>query len=251
MFRPNKRITTVIFDLDDTLIDWSPKLERGADVSRRHIGNVYNFLLEDGHVMPPWETFLLLFREVVVERWTEAKRNWTGVNFEHVLTDTFVVCKLDLNRIDLNAILRAYNWQPVPGVVPYADTLPVLNTLKQSGYKIGLITNSMQPMWMRDIELDAYGILKYLDARITSGDAGYMKPHPYIYWMLLKRLHSTPKRTVFVGDRPVNDILGANKAGLTSVLMDPPHLNYSLDSIKPNFSITKLSELLPILKELD
>ncbi|MCP4417004.1 MAG: HAD family hydrolase, partial [Chloroflexi bacterium] len=149
------------------------------------------------------------------------------------------------------AILCVYDWTPLPGVVPFDDTLAVLDYLKKSGYKIGLITNAMQPMWMRDIELRAYGILDYLDARLTSGDVGFMKPHPFIYWRALELLSMEPQEAVFVGDRPANDIAGANDAGMISVLMSPPHLNHELNGVRPNYTISKLEELLPILAQLE
>lgn len=160
-------------------------------------------------------------------------------------------CGLNKAQFNLETVLQAYDWQTVPGVEPFNDTLSVLETLKTAGYKIGLITNAMQPMWMRDIELQAYGILDYLDARLTSGDVGFMKPHPFIYWRALELLDVQPEEAIFVGDRPANDIAGANEAGLTSVLMSPPHLNRELNGVRPNFTITTLTELLPILTELE
>lgn len=147
--------------------------------------------------------------------------------------------------------VRAYDWGLIPGVVPFDDTLSVLEHLKNDGYKLGLITNAMQPIWMRDIELRAFGILDYLDVRLTSGDVGFMKPHPFIYWQALELLEVKPEESIFVGDRPANDIAGANDAGLTSVLMAPPHLNRELNGVRPNFTISSLSELLPILAQLE
>jgi FMN phosphatase YigB (HAD superfamily) len=55
---------------------------------------------------------------------------------------------------------------------------------------------------------------------------------------------------MFVGDRPENDVRGANEAGMVSVWMDPPHLTLELDDVEPNYRITQLAELIPILREL-
>jgi FMN phosphatase YigB (HAD superfamily) len=105
-------------------------------------------------------------------------------------------------------------------------------------------------MWMRDVELEAYNIIEFLDARITSGDIGYLKPHPQIYKRILEMLDVQPEEAVFVGDRPKSDIAGANQIGLTSVLMAPPHLERELDGVVPDHTITSLSQLLPILENL-
>lgn len=249
--RENQRIKAVLFDMDDTLIDWSGLQDDMTAIETRHLQNVYDYLSDKGHSLPPFDTFGQQFRETLIHAWTEAKKSWTGVSFVTVMEDLLIACGLTKDKIDIDAVLHAYNWATVPGVEPFDDTLPVLQQLKNSGYKIGLITNAMQPMWMRDIELRTYGILDYLDTRLTSGDVGFMKPHPFIYWHALELLDVQPAESVFVGDRPANDIAGANEAGLTSVLISPPHLNRELDGIRPNFTISNLTELLPILAQLE
>lgn len=246
-----RQIQAVLFDLDDTLIDWSQRTMSSGELLQRHMGRVYDFLHTAAHPMPARDDFFACYKEKVAAHWAAAKQTWSGVNFGEVLLDSFAACGLDPAAIDLDAVLSAYAWQPVPGIKPYDDTLEVLDTLKQQGYKIGLITNSMQPMWMRDVELEAYGILPYLDARVTSGDLGYMKPHPHIYQHLLDKLQTTAVHALFVGDRPENDIVGANKVGLVSVWMNPPHLERPLNGVQPDYTITRLRELFPILAELN
>jgi putative hydrolase of the HAD superfamily len=172
-------------------------------------------------------------------------------SISEMMLQVFENLGLDLDRIDMHEVLLVYDWRPLPGVVPYDDTFEVLEELKCRGYKIGLLTNSFLPMWMRDIELREYGLIDYLDARITAADAGYLKPHPIIYQKTLEMLGMTPEEAVFVGDRPRNDIAGANNFGMISVLMDPPHLNRELEGVIPDYTISTLSELLPILEALD
>ncbi len=249
MSTPNP-IKAVLFDLDDTLIDWSKKTVRSGVISRKHVLNMRSFLVNKGHQMPSADDFFALYQDIVIDSWGEAKKVWAGVNFGKVVEQTLAAAKVDLSTINLQDVLVAYDWEPVPGIEPYADTHDVLTFLQENNYKIGLITNSMQPMWMRDIELEAYDLLRYFDARITSGDTGYMKPHPNIYNKALSMLEVAPQEAVFVGDRPGNDIIGANDAGMTSVWIDPPHLDYDLDGVVPDFTITTLSELKPILASL-
>lgn len=249
--RIHNRVRAIIFDLDDTLIDWSGQLIHGAEIGHRHLDNVYHYLQTQPDVSLNRAVFFDCFGEVLVQLWTEAKEDWSGVSLQAVMSQTLQACGVAVSRLDLNTILQVYDWQPVPGVRPYPDAHSVLETLQQSDYRIGLVTNSMQPMWMRDVELEAYGFMAYLDARITSGDTGYMKPHPAIYERILTLLEVPAAQAVFVGDRPANDIAGANEAGLISVLMRPGHLDYHLNGVQPDFTITNLSELLPILADLE
>jgi HAD superfamily hydrolase (TIGR01509 family) len=245
------KIDAVIFDLDDTLIDWAEPSLTWAEFTRPKIENVRQHLLGCGHQLPPADEFFDVVDRAMRDTWVEAKPTWLIPSMGEVMCRVFAGLGLDTGQIDVDEVLRRYDWGPLPGVVLYPDTIQVLDALRLHGYKIGLLTNSFMPMWMRDVELHAYGLMEYLDVRLTSGDVGYLKPHPAIFQAILEMIEASPGRTVFVGDRPQDDIAGANKAGLISVLIDPPHLNRELDGVQPDFTITSLSELLPILDELD
>jgi HAD superfamily hydrolase (TIGR01509 family) len=246
-----QRIRAILFDLDDTLLDWSTMAGEWRDITRQHLDNVHDHLSSADHQLPDKETFFNLYVEIVIQSWDDAKVTWAGVHFADVLSKSFEELGLNLNRIDLTEVMVAYDWQPMPGVRPYDDAISVLGELQRRGYKLGLVTNSMFPMWMRDIELKAYDLIDYFAVRITSGEARHMKPHPAIFQRALQLLKTVPEQAMFVGDRPANDIAGANESGLVSVLMAPSHLNRGLDGVRPDYTIASLSELLPILGELE
>lgn len=244
-------VQAVLFDLDDTLIDWSGQEGSYFSVMSPHLDKVIRHLETDGHVLGDRDAFKRLFGEIVIRHWSTAKATLNAVDMRLVLQETCEAVDLDSGRIDLTSLLRAYDAGPAPGVVLYPDTLAVLDELQARRYKLGLITNSMMPMWMRDAELRAFGLLDYFDVRLSSGDAGYIKPHPQIYHAALAEIDVPPQAAVFVGDRPGNDIAGANAAGLISVLLTPPHLNYELNGVAPDHIIESLSDLLPIMNVLE
>ncbi len=247
----HRRIHAILFDLDDTLLDWSGLTTDYQAFMRPHLDNVYDYLAEKEHILPDRDTFYQYYLKTVINHWSEAKKTWYAVNFGRVLVDFCQTIGLDAAQIDFQALMCAYDAQPIADVVLFSDAIPVLESLRSQGYKIGLITNSMMPMWMRDIELKAYKIIDYFDVRITSGDTGYIKPHPFIYEKALELLNAEPCEAVFVGDRPEYDIVGANDAGLTSVLMAPPYLERKLNNVRPDHIISCLTELLPLLRALE
>lgn len=249
--RHKRQIEAVIFDLDDTLIDWAQPEIAFQDYIRPKIDRVHCFLVQAGHPVPPADDFFALLNEAMHQAWDDAKVDWQIKSIGQVMMESFTSLGLDTSQIDIDQVLRTHGGGVFPGVVLFEDTLDVLAELRQRGYKIGLLTNSFMPMWMRDPELEAYHLLDYLDARVTSGDTGYLKPHPAIYHEILARLGTRPENAVFVGDRPVNDIAGANATGLISVLMNPPHLDRDLNGVVPDYTITSLSQLLPILERLE
>lgn len=247
----HKRIDTILFDLDDTLINWAGQTQTLNQATQPHVDKMYDYLLGKGYSLPSRDVFLEAYYQAVRDHWDAARQTWSGLSFADVLRDLLGQFALPVAEIDITAVMRAYDWQPVPGVDLFADTLSVLQTLRQKGYKMGLITNSMMPMWMRDVEIETYGLRRFLDICVSSGDVGYIKPHPAIFHSTLAQLGSTPERAVFVGDRPANDIVGANEAGLTAVLIIPHNIHHELESARPDYTITCLSELLPILETFE
>jgi len=244
-------IQAILFDLDDTLIDWSGRQGTYFSSMIPHLDNMLDHLEAGGHALTDREGFKTTLGETLVSHWSEAKVTLQAVDFRRVVQDTCRAHYLDTSRIDLMELLHAYDNKAIPGVDLFPDTIAVLDELRDRGYKLGLITNSMLPMWMRDAELRAYDLLDYFPVRLSSGDAGYIKPHPQIYHAALDQMDVRPAQAVFVGDRPGNDIAGANAAGLTSVLLTPPHLNYELNGVTPDHIIGTLSDLLPVLTALE
>ncbi|MCA9939588.1 MAG: HAD family hydrolase [Anaerolineales bacterium] len=243
----NKTVTTVIFDLDDTLLDWSQGTLNWRAFQQARAAGVHAYLRDLGYELPPLADFsqgLIQFIEAV---WDEARVDWTAARIEDALNYTLRACGIDMGQFDEMALLQAYDWQPIPGVVPFPDAHEVLTTLRRRGYRLGLITNSFTPMWMRDIELEIYDLLEFFPVRITSGETGYMKPHPAIFQRALTMLDTAPDEAMYVGDRPAHDVIGAKNAGMTSVLIRPPHLDRALNGVTPDYTITYLSELLDIL----
>ncbi len=249
--RSDKRIKAVLFDFDDTLITWEHAEYSWIEYNRPRWATIHDFFTADGHTLPNKDDFAHTIQLCMRRQWEEALPVWGSASFIDGLVEALAEMGVGRDLYDLDHLLELYNWQPVPGVKPFDDTHAVLTELKARGYQIGLITNAFQPMWMRDIELNAFDLMKYIDARITSGDTRFMKPHPAIYWRMLGLLNLMPQDAVFVGDRPDQDILGAHNVDMTSVLIEPPHLNRDRQGIEATFTIKTLTELLPILDRLE
>ena len=163
--------------MDDTLIDWSGLKLGWEELNRPLVANIYTFLEQLGHTLPDPDEFHSAFQRRSSEAWNQATENWSGPDFAEVLRRVCADAGLDPGGLDIDALMRAYGWQPMPGVVLYPDTVAVLQALREAGYALGLVTNSYFPMWMRDVELEHYQLLDFFNVRITACDAGHLKPH--------------------------------------------------------------------------
>jgi putative hydrolase of the HAD superfamily len=97
----------------------------------------------------------------------------------------------------------------------YDDALPALATLRESGLKIGLLSNSSRDL---DEFVRHHGVAA--DAVLTSYAHGKTKPHEAIFRAMLKLLEVEPGDAVMVGDTLEDDIEGALNVGMRAVLLD-------------------------------
>ncbi len=84
-----------------------------------------------------------------------------------------------------------------------------------------------------------------IDARLYTSEMEYMKP-PSTFRAALDALDVTdPTRAVFVGDRPFDDIHGAQEAGMRTVLR--PNGGTSPFDVTPDAEITPLPALVDLI----
>ena len=121
----------------------------------------------------------------------------------------------------------------------FPETVEVLKTLRQRGYKIGIITNGSALMQNR--KLDVTGLRPYLDLTLVSEDEGIHKPNPELFRRAAERLCVTPENCVFVGDHPQNDVGGAKAAGMQAIYLNSRKLDEHPDGVT---EITRLGDIL-------
>jgi HAD superfamily hydrolase (TIGR01549 family) len=97
----------------------------------------------------------------------------------------------------------------------YEDVLPVLGLLRDEGLKIGLVSNTSRDLdaFVRHHALD-------VDAWVSSGVHGKVKPSPTIFRAVLELLEVPPEAAVMVGDSPEDDVAGAEAIGIRAFLLD-------------------------------
>jgi putative hydrolase of the HAD superfamily len=143
---------------------------------------------------------------------------------------------------DVQRRLIAHFWSSYDGLCRLADdTRRTLETLKQRGKTLGLITNGGTERQNRKI--DALGIRPLLDAVLISETEGVRKPDSAIFERALARCSAAAGETIYVGDHPQIDIEGARAAGLVPVWKTVPYWTLTVPSVR---RIERLSELLDL-----
>jgi HAD superfamily hydrolase (TIGR01549 family) len=98
------------------------------------------------------------------------------------------------------------------------DVLPTLKMLKDSEYKLAVVSNRHEKFSGLLEELE---MLKYFDMTLAAGEVGWWKPDPRLLQYAVEVLDVEPASSIYVGDNYYADVLGARAAGLIPVLVDP------------------------------
>lgn len=89
-----------------------------------------------------------------------------------------------------------------------------LDTLKQGGMKIGLLSNASSEYLLPLLKKAHIGHL--FDEVVVSSDIGVSKPHPKIFSVMLEKLSIAPREAIFVDDMHGN-VAGAVGVGIHGV----------------------------------
>ena len=212
----NKKITTLLFDLDGTLIDTNELI-------------IASFLHTLEHYYPNQYT-----REDVFE--------FIGPS----LVETF--SKLDIERAkEMIEHYREHNHLHHDLLVQeYEGVYETIRTLKERGYKVGIVTTKMRKAVERGLikgRLDSF-----FDVVVTFDDVKKTKPDPEPIELALELIGSSADETIMVGDNS-HDILAGKQAGTKTagVAWTLKGRDY-LEQYGPDYMLENMRDLLSIVE---
>jgi FMN phosphatase YigB (HAD superfamily) len=108
-----------------------------------------------------------------------------------------------------------------------------LRALADTGVRLGIVSNAdgLIGERLRALEIAQVGpgLGVELECVIDSGAVGVMKPDPRIFQLALDAMGVRAGDAWYVGDMPAIDVVGARRAGLHAVLVDPLDLHAHAD----------------------
>ena len=213
-------ITTVLFDLDGTLIHQHPT---SLDIL---------FSLLDEHLVPVMAAAYRDTQQFVYRYWASSNEMMQDQKMYGEGTDEFWLHYMkrklwaagltELQTRDLastlqDELLERYK----PEVAILDDVRPTLKALRRQGYKMGLVSNRKKSI---EGEVKEYGFEPFFDFYFTSGDVEVWKPDPAIFDHAVFLSESDPESTTYIGDNYFTDVVGAQNAGLHPILYDPRNI---------------------------
>lgn len=83
-------------------------------------------------------------------------------------------------------------------------------------YKTAIISDAQ---WVfTEAEISMLGIEQFFHTRVLSSRYGFKKPDVRAFEVAMEKLRANPEDSVYVGDNPPKDLVGAKKAGMKCIL---------------------------------
>ena len=197
-------LQAVLFDWGDTLMRWAwePELlAAGHDAGLRAIGH------------EPVPAMTERFRDAYLPLlWVPGTLE--EVEYPGLVRTLLTEEGIEVTDDELDAFLEAEHaaWQPARMLA--STTHALLETLRERGLKLGLVSNALDPPHLLHRDLRQLGVADRLDAAVFSSEVGFRKPHPAIFERALDLLQVEPSDALFVGDSLPNDVAGASALGM-------------------------------------
>jgi putative hydrolase of the HAD superfamily len=113
-------------------------------------------------------------------------------------------------------------------------------------YELVLISDAQ---WVfTEPEMAILGLTPFFKFRILSSRFGFKKPDVRLFDMAMKKLMIRNEETVYIGDNPQKDLMGAKKAGMKFILFRSEFK--PCNDFQPDRHFNDYSELLKIIEEM-
>lgn len=200
----SKKYKILLFDLDDTLLDFTGDEKRSiATVLSNHGLPNGEDVIETYYTIENWQVFEMgniTAKTAITTRFKQLLKMLEADN-EQVIIDEYYELMINSHKL-------------------ISGALKLLRSLKNAGYRLYITTNGY-PEFQRKRIKDAR-IEKYFDGIFISEEIDLRKPTPAFYKYVFNRIPESNRANVLIiGDAQTSDILGGINAGIDTCWYNP------------------------------
>ena len=213
-------IKSVLFDLDNTLIDRSEAFARLFEQWYQTLPSIGRPI--DREEFVSWMARRGNGYEPIPDIYQDMLNDWPG------------------SFSSLDAAVEAH-FNTMPNVVGlHSKTEAMLRRFRSLGVPVGVVTNGdSKTQWGK---LRNTGIAALVEACIVSEDFGTWKPDPAIFRHALELIGAEAESTLFVGDNVEHDIIGAFRMNMRTAWMSLGRA-WGAKSPYPDYVVNKVWEV--------
>jgi len=233
-------LEAVLFDWGDTLMRWSwePELlAAGHEAGLRALGREPLAELTERFRT----TYLpLMFAPGAVEE----------VEYPGLVRRLLAESRIEAGDEELGRFLEAEHAAWAPARQLGDTTHALLESLRDRGLKVGLVSNAFDPPALLRRDLEQLGVAERLDVAIFSSEIGRRKPDPAIFEHALEALGVDAGRTLFVGDTLATDVAGAAALGMHTCQAVWFRADDDPEGPEPDFQAFTQMDVITVVKRL-
>lgn len=230
-----KKYTTLLFDADDTLLDFRKDEKQALEKTMKHYG------------VPITEENIKIYSDINQGMWKQLERG--------------EITKPELKRTRFKKFFEAIGFEcdeePLTVNEHYLSLLgeggntlegavDTVKKLYEDGYELYIITNGIAATQAK--RLNRSGLLPYINEVFVSETIGYQKPRKEYFDAVLNNIKEKDKEKILViGDSLTSDIQGAMNASLPCCwlnryckeLPDEYKVDYVIEDVREVFGVIK------------
>ncbi|MAJ44149.1 MAG: hypothetical protein CMF96_05300 [Candidatus Marinimicrobia bacterium] len=222
-------IKAVIFDLDNTLLDFMKMKSSAVNAAVRG-------MIEAGLEVSTEETISQIFDIY----------NLRGYEYQEVFDDYL---RKEIGYLDykiLASAIVAYRKSKEASLVLYPNVNRTLFTLSKMGLKLGVVSDApSREAWLRLCYLNLHHIF---DAVVTFDVTGKHKPSPIPFLKAAELLEINPENMLMIGDWPARDIIGAKEVGMKTAFAKYGD-TFNTQESGADYDLEDIFELVKIVKK--
>jgi len=185
------------------------------------------------------------FSDEIIDSWVG---NGASVLVKRALSGSEIINENIDNELfekALDIFLNYYKQNLCVKTITYPHVKQTLQTLKEHGYKLSIITN--KPFDFIEPILKTLGLIEFFELFVGGDSLEKRKPEPEPLFYICDKLHVDPSKSLMIGDSK-NDILAAKAAGIDSIGVSYGY-NYGEDIrvYKPDFAVDNFADILKVL----
>jgi FMN phosphatase YigB (HAD superfamily) len=246
-----KTYKAVIFDLFDTLVDFDRTQIPTVTIDGREIrstaGETYKVLAQHApHTT--FETYYQALSAVTKELLAIRERDHLEIPARRryeMLCDRLGMPPDVTSEHCIDGMLATHHRYMHDSTVCPSERTRVLEAL-QGHYPLGLLSNFDSATTGLKI-LATHGLRPYFSPIHISEAIGYRKPRREAFLHTAEAMSVAPQEVLFIGDTFALDVVGAKSVGMDAAWFDRQKTPPDLDQAQPDYTITRLIDLLEIL----
>ena len=227
----DKKITTILWDNDNTLMDFEYSMHKALRACFEAFGLVIN------------EAIISRYEKINAAYWKRLERG--EVTKSQLLNGRFIDLFRELGyEVNVPEFRKLFQAE-LGAYYSYLDNSIDICRKLHGQVKQYIVTNGVEETQIRKIK--AAGFNDLMEAVFISGVVGFEKPRREFFEYCLDRIEEKdPERILIVGDSLTSDIAGGNNAGIRTCWYNPKGKEAG-DAYRIDFEINNLAQIFEVL----